>query len=152
MFRSAISFFIGVQLLIGSREASLAKFRPRLWENPRRLTRFRRIEIQVGKLRSEWKARQRKILDESAWLRQLNAFPTTSTAEVVKGFSGSKDWLQKYWRNPPVPVIFLLDLIIFVCVGGYIGTGIYDPSTTVAAFAAGVSWPVGLGALVTKPT
>ena len=89
MFRSAISFFIGVQLLIGSREASLAKFRARLWENPRRLTRFRRIEIQVGKLRSGWKARQRKILDESAWLRQLNAFPTTSTAEVVKGFSGS---------------------------------------------------------------
>ena len=71
---------------------------------------------------------------------------------MVKGFSGSKDWLQKYWRNPPVPVIFLSDLIIFVCVGGYIGTGIYDPSTTVAAFAAGVSWPVGLGALVTKPT
>lgn len=69
---------------------------------------------------------------------------------MVKGFSGSKDWLEKYWPRPPLVVIFLLDLVIFVCVGGYIGTGIYNPLTIVAAFAAGISWPVGLGALVTK--
>lgn len=69
---------------------------------------------------------------------------------MVKGFSGSKDWLEKYWPRPPLTVIFALDLVIFVCVGGYIGTGIYNPATIVAAFAAGISWPVGLGALVTK--
>src|SRR2546430_7919269 len=103
MFRSAISFFIGVQLLIGSREAFLAKFRARLWENPRRLTRFRRIEIQVGKLRSGWKTRQRKILDESAWLRQLNAFPTTSTAEVGKGSAAQ---LARE-MNHPLPQVVL---------------------------------------------
>jgi hypothetical protein len=69
---------------------------------------------------------------------------------MVKGFSGSKDWLEKYMSAPPKLLIFTGDLIIFVIVGGYVGTGVYNPSTIVAAFAAGISWPVGLGALTTK--
>ena len=68
----------------------------------------------------------------------------------VKGFSSSKDWLEGYWPNPPLPVIFILDFIIFVIVGAYFGTGIYNPATFIAAIGAGLSWPVGLGALATK--
>jgi len=69
---------------------------------------------------------------------------------IVKGFSGSKDWLENYWQNPNPFAIWLLDLVIFVVVGGYIGTGIYNPTTYQAAIAAGLSWPIGLGSLATK--
>jgi hypothetical protein len=69
---------------------------------------------------------------------------------MVKGFSGAKDWLAKYWPNSPRLVIFVLDLVIFVVCGAFFGTGIYNPSSLQAALAAGLSWPVGLGALVTK--
>jgi hypothetical protein len=69
---------------------------------------------------------------------------------MVKGFSGSQDWLTKYFPNRPRIVNFLLDLLIFVVCGAFIGTGIYHPDSLQAAIAAGLSWPVGLGALVTK--
>ncbi|MBI1924298.1 hypothetical protein HYR99_08605 [Candidatus Poribacteria bacterium] len=68
---------------------------------------------------------------------------------MVKEFSTSKDWLNKYWPNSPHLVVFFLDLIIFVCVGAYFGTGIYTPVNFVEALAAGLSWPIGLGALAT---
>ncbi len=67
----------------------------------------------------------------------------------VKGFSTSKDWLNKYWPNSSLPVLFFLDMILFVGVGAYFGTGIYNPDTFVEALAAGLSWPVSLGALAT---
>ena len=69
---------------------------------------------------------------------------------IVKGFSGAKDWLERYWANPPRIVVWLLDLVIFVVVGAYFGTGIYNPTTFIAAIAAGLSWPIGLGSLATK--
>jgi len=69
---------------------------------------------------------------------------------LVKGFSGAKDWLDQYWPSRPAVIIFLLDLLIFVVCGAFFGTGIYDPRTMQAALAAGLSWPVGLGALATK--
>ena len=68
----------------------------------------------------------------------------------VKGFSSSKDWLQRYWPNAPVVPVFLLDLAIFVIVGAYFGTGIYNPNNFLEALAAGLAWPVGLGSLATK--
>jgi hypothetical protein len=71
---------------------------------------------------------------------------------MVKGFSSSGDWLRKYLPSKPAFVVFLLDLLIFVVFGGYFGTGIYNPTNLLAAFAAGLSWPVGLGALATKET
>ena len=69
---------------------------------------------------------------------------------MVKGFSGSKDWLDRYWTNAPKPVLFFLDLLVFVLCGAYIGTGIYHPESFVAALGAGLSWPVAFGALATK--
>ena len=69
---------------------------------------------------------------------------------IVKGFSTSGDWIRRYWSQPPLVVIFALDLIVFVVVGAYFGTGIYNPRGFLAALAAGLSWPVGLGALATK--
>ena len=69
---------------------------------------------------------------------------------IAKGFSGSDDWLDKYWPEKPRIVVFILDLLIFVLIGGYIGTGIYNPANFVAAIAAGLTWPIGLGALATK--
>jgi hypothetical protein len=42
------------------------------------------------------------------------------------------------WRTPK-PGIFVLDLIIFVVVGAFLGTGIYNPDSLQAALAAGVS-------------
>ena len=69
---------------------------------------------------------------------------------LVKGFSGARDWLENYWKTAPPLVLLLLDMLIFLGVGAYLGTGIYDPANFLAAMAAGVSWPVGLGALVTK--
>jgi len=69
---------------------------------------------------------------------------------MVKGFSGSKDWLNHYWANPPRPALFVLDLLVFVLCGAYVGTGIYHPDSFVAALGAGLSWPVAFGALATK--
>jgi hypothetical protein len=69
---------------------------------------------------------------------------------MVKGFSGSKDWLNHYWTNAPKPVLFILDLLVFVLCGAYVGTGIYHPDSFVAALGAGLSWPVAFGALATK--
>ena len=69
---------------------------------------------------------------------------------MVKGFSGSREWLERYWPNPPSLVIGILDFVIYAVVGGYFGTGIYNPQDLVAAMAAGLSWPVGFGALVSK--
>jgi len=84
-------------------------------------------------------------------------FPEVMVASIfgwvlgqVKGFSGAKDWLERYWPNSPKPVLFVLDLTIFVVCGAFFGTGIYNPDSLQAALAAGVSWPVGLGALTTK--
>lgn len=69
---------------------------------------------------------------------------------MVKGFSGSKDWLQQYWKTPPGLVIFLLDCFVFAGVGSVFGTGIYNPTSFLAAIAAGFTWPIGLGSLATK--
>jgi hypothetical protein len=69
---------------------------------------------------------------------------------MVKGFDGSRDWLARYWPTAPKPILFGLDFFIFVIVGAYVGTGLYQPAAFPAAIAAGVSWPVGLGALVSK--
>jgi hypothetical protein len=69
---------------------------------------------------------------------------------MVKGFDGSKDWLTKYWSAAPKPCLFGIDLLIFVIVGAYVGTGLYQPATFTAALGAGLSWPVALGALVSK--
>jgi hypothetical protein len=68
---------------------------------------------------------------------------------AVKGFSTSADWMKKYWKSPPALAVFICDLFIFVVVGAYFGTGIYDPTSFVSALAAGLSWPLGLGALAT---
>lgn len=69
---------------------------------------------------------------------------------MTKGFSTSSDWFKKYCASPPIYAVLVLDALIFVGVGAYIGTGIYNPATFVAALAAGITWPVGLGALATK--
>ena len=69
---------------------------------------------------------------------------------ITKGFSGSDDWLDKYWPGKPRAVVLVTDLFVFVLIGGYIGTGIYNPANFVAAIAAGITWPLGLGALATK--
>ncbi len=69
---------------------------------------------------------------------------------MVKGFDSSKDWLAKYWTKVPKPLLFGTDLLIFVIVGAYIGTGLYQPSSFSGALAAGLSWPVALGALASK--
>jgi hypothetical protein len=69
---------------------------------------------------------------------------------AVKGFSTSADWFKRYWTAPPRLVVFATDLVIFVVVGAYFGTGIYDPTSFVSAIAAGLSWPIGLGALATS--
>lgn len=68
----------------------------------------------------------------------------------VKGFVSSKEWLHRYWPNAPLGIIFLLDVTIFIFVGSFLGTLIYNPASASEALAAGVSWPVGLGALATK--
>ncbi len=70
---------------------------------------------------------------------------------MVKGFDSSKDWLEKYCKTAPKALLFIIDLLIFVLVGAYVGTGLYQPTTFAAALAAGLSWPVGLGALASKP-
>jgi hypothetical protein len=70
---------------------------------------------------------------------------------MVKGFSGSKDWLEKYWVNAPKLALFALDFLVFVLCGAYIGTGIYHPESFVAALGPGLSWPVAFGALASKP-
>jgi hypothetical protein len=69
---------------------------------------------------------------------------------VVKGFTGSADWLKNYWPKVPVLVIFALDLVMFVIVGAYFGTGIYNPENVLEALAAGLSWPIGFGSLATR--
>ena len=69
---------------------------------------------------------------------------------MVKGFAGTKDWLDKYWPTSPRLVTFILDVLVFVVVGAYFGTGIYSPNSLQSALAAGLSWPIGLGALATK--
>jgi hypothetical protein len=69
---------------------------------------------------------------------------------LVKGFSGTREWLARYWPNTPLAVVFIMDLIVFVGVGAYFGTGIYNPANFLAAMGAGLTWPIGLGSLVTK--
>ncbi len=69
---------------------------------------------------------------------------------LVKGFAGTREWLAKYWSAPPKFAIFLFDLVVFVIAGAYFGVGIYNPDNFVASVAAGLSWPVGLGALATR--
>jgi hypothetical protein len=71
---------------------------------------------------------------------------------MVKGFAGTRDWLARYWTNSPKVVTFVLDFLVFVFVGAYFGTGIYNPTNFQAALAAGLSWPIGLGALATTET
>jgi hypothetical protein len=68
----------------------------------------------------------------------------------VRGFSGIQDWLGRYWKDVPRFIIFLGDVCVFVAVGAYFGTAIYDPKSLWAAIAAGLSWPIGLGALATR--
>lgn len=68
---------------------------------------------------------------------------------LVKGFAGTKDWLAKYFPNPPKLLWFILDSLVYVGVGAILGTVIYNPTTATAALAAGITWPVGFGALAT---
>lgn len=56
---------------------------------------------------------------------------------------------QKIYATPPPILVFLADMLVFVVAGAYFGTGIYTPTTFVAAIAAGLTWPLGLGALAT---
>jgi hypothetical protein len=62
--------------------------------------------------------------------------------------------VEKYTPNPSVYLVFISDLIVFVVAGAYFGTGIYSPTNFVSAIAARLTWPIGLGALVTtdKPS
>jgi hypothetical protein len=69
---------------------------------------------------------------------------------TLKGFSGSKEWLARYNITPPKLVVLVADFIVYVGIGGFVGIAIYNPTTLHAAMAAGVSWPLGLGALTTK--
>lgn len=69
---------------------------------------------------------------------------------TLKGFSGSKEWLARYNIEAPKVLVLVIDFAVFVGVGGFVGIAIYDPTTLQAAMAAGVSWPLGLGALTTK--
>lgn len=69
---------------------------------------------------------------------------------ITKGFSSSRQWLSNYLKNTPVVVVFILDLLIFVVVGAYVGTGVYQPTNFVAALGAGITWPVALGTLASK--
>ena len=69
---------------------------------------------------------------------------------LVKGFSGTKDWLQRYASSAPGFALFVGDLVVFVLVGAYFGTGIFRPTDFLQAVAAGLTWPIGLGALATK--
>ena len=87
----------------------------------------------------------RKASDSSCI--QLDTHPLKVT---VKGFSSSGDWLKFYFPSVPMPVVFLLYLVIFAALGGYLGTGIYNPDSLLESSAAGLSWPIGLGALATK--
>jgi hypothetical protein len=57
---------------------------------------------------------------------------------IAKGFSTSVDWMKRYVNHPPAILILFIDLLVFVVFGAYIGTGIYNPSTFVAAIAAGI--------------
>jgi hypothetical protein len=68
---------------------------------------------------------------------------------AVKGFSTSADWLKRYNHNPPIYLVFASDLLVFVVLGAYFGTGIYNPTNFVSAIAAGLTWPIGLWALAT---
>lgn len=70
---------------------------------------------------------------------------------ITKGFSSSRDWLGNYVENSHWLVVFVLDAVLFVLVGAYIGTGIYEPTSIVAALGAGITWPVALGALASPP-
>jgi hypothetical protein len=69
---------------------------------------------------------------------------------MSKGFASVAEWLNRYFPNPPKLIVFLLDVIVFIVVGSYFGTAIYNPNNLLEALAAGISWPVGLGALATK--
>jgi hypothetical protein len=69
---------------------------------------------------------------------------------LLKGLSTTKEWFDKYWPTAAKVIIFLADLLVFICAGAYFGTGIYNPDKFVAAVAAGLSWPLALGALNTK--
>ena len=68
----------------------------------------------------------------------------------VKGFSSAAEWLAKYWPKPNKLVVFLLDLLVFGLVGGYLGTAIFNPTSLNAALAAGISWPLAFGGLTSK--
>ena len=67
----------------------------------------------------------------------------------VKGFSSTLDWLGKYMASPPRLLTFILDALIFVAVGAYLGTGLFSPDSFLEACAAGVTWPVVFGSLAT---
>lgn|SRR5262249_2989750 len=96
-------------------------------------------------------ARHLKDMHHHPWFLEVLAASVTGwVIGLVKGFSGTKDWLAGYWPNPPRVLVFALDLIVFVGVGAYFGTGIYNPANFLAAVGAGLTWPIGLGSLATK--
>jgi hypothetical protein len=68
----------------------------------------------------------------------------------VKGQIGSRKWLEHYWHEPSPWVIFLLDVLVFIGGGAYIGTDIYNPTTFLSAVAAGLSWPIALASLAKR--
>ena len=69
---------------------------------------------------------------------------------TIKGFSSTADWLARYVPSKPIVLVFCLDVIVFVIVGGYFGTGIFQPHDFVSALGAGLSWPIGFGALANR--
>lgn len=71
---------------------------------------------------------------------------------IIKGFSTSSDWLKRYMAQPHPLLIFLVDLFVFVIIGAYVGTGIYNPTSFIAALAAGLTWPIGVAGLSTRDT
>jgi hypothetical protein len=69
---------------------------------------------------------------------------------LVKGFSGAKDWLATYIASNSKFLVLVLDMLIFIGVGSYFGTAIYEPTSFLAAMCAGLTWPIGLGSLATR--
>jgi hypothetical protein len=68
---------------------------------------------------------------------------------LVKGLGSAQDWLSGYFSTPR-GVYFALDFLIFAGLGAYLGTAIFNPGDMGQALTAGLSWPLGFGALIQR--